>query len=77
LELFYSLARGFKLVLSGDESRTQISNGHVPTSEKGMEFSVYYWGNDDAPGPKKYELLLEGAKFADQNGFCAVWTPER
>ncbi|MEQ9692716.1 MupA/Atu3671 family FMN-dependent luciferase-like monooxygenase [Shimia sp. SDUM112013] len=77
LELFYSLARGFKLVLSGDESRTQISNGHVPTSDTGMEFSVYYWGNDDAPGPKKYELLLEGAKFADQHGFCAVWTPER
>ena len=23
------------------------------------------------------ELLLEGAKFADANGFCAVWTPER
>lgn len=77
LELFYSLARGFKLILSGDESRTQISNGHVPTSDKGMEFSVYYWGNDDAPGPKKYELLLEGAKFADEHGFCAVWTPER
>ena len=27
--------------------------------------------------PAKYELLLEGAKIADQNGFCAVWTPER
>ena len=42
-----------------------------------MEFSLYYWGNDDGAGPKKYELLLEGAKFADQHGFCAVWTPER
>ena len=42
-----------------------------------MEFSLYYWGNDDGVGEKKYELLLEGAKFADANGFCAVWTPER
>ena len=25
----------------------------------------------------KYRLLLEGARFADQNGFVAVWTPER
>lgn len=31
-----------------------------------------------APGfTELYELLLEGAKFADQHGFCAVWTPER
>jgi len=26
-----------------------------------VEFSLYYWGNDDRPGPKKYEGLLEGA----------------
>src|SRR5690606_23519463 len=25
----------------------------------------------------KYELLIEGAKFADRHGFYAVWTPER
>ena len=42
-----------------------------------MDFSLYYWGNDDGAGPKKYELLLEGARFADQHGFFAVWTPER
>ncbi|MGH1444745.1 MAG: MupA/Atu3671 family FMN-dependent luciferase-like monooxygenase [Cognatishimia sp.] len=77
LELFYTLARGFKLVISGDESATQISNGPVGTSESGMDFSLYYWGNDDGAGPDKYKLLLEGAKFADDNGFCAVWTPER
>ncbi|MDX1781089.1 MAG: LLM class flavin-dependent oxidoreductase, partial [Thalassovita sp.] len=41
------------------------------------EFSLYYWGNDDGVGRDKYDMLFEGAKFADQNGFCAVWTPER
>ncbi|MCZ7669922.1 MAG: LLM class flavin-dependent oxidoreductase [Chloroflexi bacterium] len=25
----------------------------------------------------KYNLLLEGAKYGDQNGFYAIWTPER
>ena len=25
----------------------------------------------------KYRLLLEGAKYADEHGFSAVWTPER
>ncbi|RUS60149.1 LLM class flavin-dependent oxidoreductase [Pseudorhodobacter sp. E13] len=76
LELFWTLARGFKLVLSSDENRALVSSGTI-TSDKGMEFSIYYWGNDDGAGPKKYEMLLEGAKFADAHGFCAVWTPER
>jgi natural product biosynthesis luciferase-like monooxygenase protein len=77
LELFYTLARGFKLVLSSDENRSLVSSGHLPISSQKIDFSLYYWGNDDGAGPKKYELLLEGAKFADQHGFCAVWTPER
>ena len=77
LELFWTLARGFRLVLSGDETTTQISNGRLPAAAGGMEFSIYYWGNDDGVGSKKYETLLEGAKFADEHGFCAVWTPER
>ncbi len=77
LELFWTLSRGFKLVLSSDESRLQLSNGPIATSDRKMEFNLFYWGNDDGVGPKKYELLLEGAKFADQNGFNAVWTPER
>ncbi len=76
LELFWTLARGFKVVLTSDEQRALVSAGTV-ISAKGMEFSLYYWGNDDGAGAKKYELLLEGARFADDNGFCAVWTPER
>ncbi len=77
LELFYTLSRGFKLVLSGDESATQISDGPVGSGASGIDFSLYYWGNDDGAGKGKYELLLKGAQFADDNGFCAVWTPER
>ena len=76
LELFWTLSRGFKLVLMADETRALVSNGAF-VSETGMDFSLYYWGNDDGQGPAKYELLLEGARFADSHGFCAVWTPER
>ncbi|MDQ2066225.1 LLM class flavin-dependent oxidoreductase [Xinfangfangia sp. CPCC 101601] len=76
LELFWTLARGFKVVIASDETRSLVSSGPI-TSAQGMEFSLYYWGNDDGQGPKKYELLLEGAKFADRNGFTALWTPER
>jgi natural product biosynthesis luciferase-like monooxygenase protein len=77
LELFYTLARGFKLVVSNDEQRALVSSGAMNVTGKGMEFSLYYWGNDDGVGRDKYEILFEGAKFADQNGFVAVWTPER
>ncbi|MBE1282085.1 MAG: LLM class flavin-dependent oxidoreductase [Rhodobacteraceae bacterium] len=77
LELFWTLSRGFRVVVSSDESRLQLSGDALPVSDRGMDFNLFYWGNDDGPGPRKYELLLEGAKFADANGFNAVWTPER
>jgi natural product biosynthesis luciferase-like monooxygenase protein len=77
LELFYTMARGIKVVLPSASQRGVISGGAARKSSDGMEFSIYYWGNDDGVGRDKYRLLLEGAKFADENGFCAVWTPER
>jgi natural product biosynthesis luciferase-like monooxygenase protein len=76
LELFWTLSRGFRLVLAGDDSRTELSRGPVASMGK-IDFNLFYWGNDDGIGPEKYRLLLEGAKFADANGFNAVWTPER
>ena len=80
LEIFWSLARGLKLVIAGEESRLAVSSAPVQPRrdvQGGMAFSLFYWGNDDGPGPQKYRLLLEGARFADQNGFVAVYTPER
>ena len=77
LELFYTLARGFKVVISGAENRAAVSQGPIPSSGGPMEFSVYFWGNDDGPGPQKYQLLLDAARYADEHGFAAIWTPER
>ncbi len=43
-----------------------------------MDFSLFYFANDSGENAgNRYELLLEGARFADRHGFCAVWTPER
>jgi natural product biosynthesis luciferase-like monooxygenase protein len=77
LELFYTLARGFKIVLMGDENRAAVSNGPIRLPGRKIDFNLFYWGNDDGVGRDKYALLLEGAKFADAHGFNAVWTPER
>src|SRR5215208_5062509 len=46
--------------------------------EKSLSFSLYFFSDDGAKdSPDKYRLVLESAKFADRNGFSAVWTPER
>ncbi|CAM5700016.1 MULTISPECIES: LLM class flavin-dependent oxidoreductase [Streptomyces] len=42
-----------------------------------MDFSLFYFANNDTEERDRYRLLLDGARFADDNGFTAVWTPER
>lgn len=43
-----------------------------------MDFSLFYFANDSRElDANRYQLLLDGARFADRNGFTAVWTPER
>jgi natural product biosynthesis luciferase-like monooxygenase protein len=70
LELFWTMARGFTVVLNGGSR-----NG---AREAGIQFSLFYFASDEGEkAAEKYALLLEGAKFADQHGFAAVWTPER
>ena len=47
-------------------------------SAKPMQFSLYFFGNYNAAyRDDKYSLLMEASKFADENGFTAVWLPER
>jgi natural product biosynthesis luciferase-like monooxygenase protein len=75
LELLWTLARGFKVVIQGG-----VDDYFAPAARvdgRPLGFSLFMWGNDDAPGRDKYRLMLEGAKYFDRNGFEAVWTPER
>lgn len=42
------------------------------------ELSLFFFSaNASERREQKYQLLLESARFADENGFAAVWTPER
>ncbi|HEY0510563.1 MAG TPA: MupA/Atu3671 family FMN-dependent luciferase-like monooxygenase [Thermoanaerobaculia bacterium] len=46
--------------------------------ESGLRFSLFFFSGNEAMFPEyKYQLIVEGAKFADRNGFTAIWTPER
>ena len=42
-----------------------------------LDFGLFYFSDSVAGAAGDYQGLLEGAKFADQNGFAAVWVPER
>jgi natural product biosynthesis luciferase-like monooxygenase protein len=86
LELIWTLARGFKVVIYSDASeRAPLREGHHQTaaasqhnSPTGIDFSLFYFASDGGESAQdKYRLLLEGAKYADKHGFAAVWTPER
>ena len=46
--------------------------------ERAINFGLYFFSDDGSKNSDdKYRLLLESAKFADRQGFTAVWTPER
>lgn len=43
-----------------------------------MDFGIMFFSSQaDRTGSAQYSLLIEAARFADEHGFCAVWTPER
>jgi natural product biosynthesis luciferase-like monooxygenase protein/amino acid adenylation domain-containing protein len=78
LELFWTLTRGFKVVLYREDHGSGPARKTAPPGDKPIDFSLFYFASDAGDrGEEKYRLLLEGAKFADANGFTAVWTPER
>lgn len=80
LELLWTLVRGFKVVLLAHrDGLPLLRKTRGKSTAKPMAFSLFYFANNDETmaGAEKYRLLLEGAKFADQHGFSAVWTPER
>src|SRR5437588_5940438 len=83
LELLWTLANGYRVVVRGDEPTTTSAlagAAAVPaaTQARPMDFSLFYFGGDRGGEPAdRYRLLIEGAKFADHNGFAAVRTPEQ
>jgi natural product biosynthesis luciferase-like monooxygenase protein len=76
LELFWTLARGFTVVIQQEAQR--LARSATGLDARPIDFSLFYFAADAAEGAGgKYRLLLEGAKYADEHGFSAVWTPER
>ena len=79
LELFWTLSRGFSVVIQGEQrSVGRSASLRDGVADKAMEFSLFYFASDEREvADDRYRLLFEGAKFADRHAFTAVWTPER
>jgi len=80
MEIFWTLTRGFQVVLHSDEQQIASRKTTSKYPDQHIDFSLFYWNvaedvseyDDDI-----YRLLIESAKYGDQNNFSAVWTPER
>jgi natural product biosynthesis luciferase-like monooxygenase protein len=78
LELLWTLARGFRVVLHEEQQRIATPRTRPRAHDRrGIEFSLMFFSSEETAGEDKYRLLLESARFADANGFSAIWTPER
>jgi natural product biosynthesis luciferase-like monooxygenase protein len=73
--------RGARAVSQEGPTRNDLERrprGSEEKSREPVQFSLFYFdGKERALAHDKYRLLVEGAKFADEHGFTAVWTPER
>lgn len=79
LELLWPLTRGARVVIVHDQA---LYSGAQPRPIRRhaaeIQFSLFYFASADAEGARThYQMLVEGARLADQLGFAAVWTPER
>jgi natural product biosynthesis luciferase-like monooxygenase protein len=66
--------------VSGSPAKTEprILADEPRSSSTTLQFSLLYFSSNEAEfTTDKYQLLIEGAKFADKHKFAAVWIPER
>lgn len=77
LELFWTLARGFRVVVyTGADAERQPAGAARTTTAP--DFSLFFFASGERDRAlERYRLLTEAVKFADSRGFSAVWTPER
>lgn len=78
LELLWPLTNGACVALVRDVLQLTVDKPPQPIkAEERLDFSLFYFSSSDQSRHDKYRLLIEGARFADEHGFKAVWTPER
>jgi natural product biosynthesis luciferase-like monooxygenase protein len=80
LELLWTLTRGCKVIIANDPSLNSATFRKKSSRKraKDLQFSLFYFASSETEGASsRYQMLLEGAKLADELALDAVWTPER
>ncbi|QHI35410.1 Plipastatin synthase subunit A [Kordia antarctica] len=71
LEMLWTLTRSSTVILQ--QSRSVAIN-----KAKKIDFGLLYFASQDViTEENKYNLLLQGATYADENDFKSIWVPER
>lgn len=75
IEVLHAILTGKHVILSPGSPLENFENDETFS----MDFSLFYFGSysSTTDPDNKYNLLLESVKHGDQNGYSAVWTPER
>ncbi len=70
-----ALATGQSKTAKASKPALATASHSVP---KALNFGLYFFGNYDAAfSNDKYDLLMQGTRYGDKNGFNAIWLPER
>lgn len=82
LELLWTLTHGFHVVVQAERSAAhrRATPRPAPAADPDAPpttMSLFYFAAGEASAGDGYRLLLESARWADEHGFEAVWTPER
>ncbi|MBL7727056.1 MAG: amino acid adenylation domain-containing protein, partial [Dinghuibacter sp.] len=77
LELFWTLCQGIGVVLHPTDNTLTGLDTYLGAAGVEMDFSLFFFSSYDHSNTDKYNLLFESVKYADANGFKAVWVPER
>lgn len=75
LEIIWTISRGHTIVLQQSDPLKILPAAQLEPAAA-MDFSVMFFGADKG-SEQKYDLLLDTARYADEHGFTAIWTPER
>jgi natural product biosynthesis luciferase-like monooxygenase protein len=76
LELLWTLCRGAEVVIHPSDISLSNLDRYVGEEEP-VDFSLFFFSSYNNTTVNKYQLLMEAARYADEHGFKAVWTPER
>ena len=76
LELIWTLINGVTININGNRAIGEFDR-FVSSAAKPLDFSIFYFSNVTDNEHNKYGLIKETVHYADENGYAAVWFPER